>query len=249
VLEALELGAIDLVRKPTALATDRLYELGAELVKKVVAAASAKPVTHERSLPPGRTPPPYSQSTDLVVIGTSTGGPQALTQLLPALPRDFPVPIAIALHIPVEYTLALAARLNQLSALNVIEASDGIELSPGTVVLAKGGIHLRIERDGDKLFGWTTREPSSAIYTPSVDVLLTSAALACGKKTLGVVLTGMGDDGLIGARAIQEAGGRTVTEAESSCVVYGMPRCIREANLSFAEIALPGMAAALVELV
>jgi two-component system chemotaxis response regulator CheB len=249
VLEALELGAIELVRKPTALATDRLYELGAELVKKVVAAASARPATHERSLRPGRTPAPYSRSTDLVVIGTSTGGPQALTQLLPALPRDFPAPIAIALHIPVEYTAALAARLNQLSALNVIEASDGVELSPGTVVLAKGGIHLRIDREGDRLRCWTTHDPSSAIYTPSVDVLLTSAALACGKKTLGVVLTGMGDDGLVGARAIQEAGGRVVTEAERSCVVYGMPRCIKEANLSFAEIPLLGMAAALVELV
>ena len=98
--------------------------------------------------------------------------------------------------------IKLAARLNQLSALNVIEASDGVELLPGTVVLARGGIHLRIERQGDKILAFTTRQPATAIYTPSVDVLLTSAALACGKKTLGVVLTGMGDDGAKGLLAI-----------------------------------------------
>ncbi len=246
-LEALELGAIDLVRKPTALATDRLYELGDELGRKVLAAASAKTGSREPALVPKPAGARRSMSTELVVIGTSTGGPHALTQLLPALPHDFPVPIVIALHIPVEYTAALAARLNQLSSLSVVEAIDGVELLPGMAVLAKGGVHLRVERDGDKLFAWTTREPTSALYTPSVDVLLTSAAAACGRKTLAAVLTGMGDDGLIGARAVHEAGGRVLTEAESTCVVYGMPRCIQEANLSLASVPLSRMAAELVE--
>jgi two-component system chemotaxis response regulator CheB len=249
VLEALELGAIDLVRKPTALATDRLYELGDELVGKVLAAAGARVVSHEPALAP-KPSMTRSRSTELVVIGTSTGGPQALTQLLPALPHDFPVPIVIALHIPVEYTAALAARLNQLSSLSVVEGMDGVagvELLPGMVVLAKGGVHVRVDREGDKLFARTTREAASAPYTPSVDLLLTSAAAACGKKTLAVVLTGMGDDGLIGARAVYEAGGRILTEAEPSCVVYGMPRCIEEANLSLASVPLSRMAAELVE--
>jgi two-component system chemotaxis response regulator CheB len=244
-IEALHIGALDVVQKPTALATDRLYELGGELVAKVIAAGSARA--------PGATPeapgevlpvPAVHHETRLVVIGTSTGGPQALTRLLTALPAQFPVPIAIALHIPEGYTRSLAERLDRHCQIEVKEAEDGMELRPGRAVLARGGSHLAIElREGQLVARVGGDTPVGGVHTPSVTRLFESAAAAVGAGVLGVVLTGMGDDGLEGARRIVGAGGTVLTEAESSCVVYGMPRVVHEAGLSAAEAPLERMAA------
>jgi two-component system chemotaxis response regulator CheB len=246
VVEGLQLGAVDFVRKPTGLATDRLYELGAELVKKVVAAAAAQARPPAPQRPPVAAPqrdaPP---TTELVVVGTSTGGPQALTTLLAGLPADLPAAVALALHIPAEYTQALADRLNQGAGLEVLEASEGLELRPGRAVLARGGEHLQIVRDGARLVTHLTAVPGK-IYTPSVDVLFESAARASGPAALGVVLTGMGDDGLAGARALRAAGGRVLTQESKSCVVDGMPRSVRDAQLSDGEAPLEEMAALVV---
>jgi two-component system, chemotaxis family, protein-glutamate methylesterase/glutaminase len=231
-VRAFERGAVELVSKPTAQATDRLYELGDELVLKIHAAAMARRVS--AGSPPQPTPVGTLQATtrQLVVIGTSTGGPQALTRLLPALPADFPLPIAVALHIPVGYTHALAGRINELSELEVIEAEPGVELRPGRVVIARGGSHLKLQRVASKLVGVLSRLPADRAHFPSVDVLFESAAEQYGAGTIGVVLTGMGKDGTEGARAIRAAGGVVLTEAEASCVVYGMPRSVVEAGLS-----------------
>jgi two-component system chemotaxis response regulator CheB len=248
VMEAFQLGAVDLVRKPTALATNRLYELRDELVRKVLAAARAKPTILE---PPGTAPTPMparvAGRTDVVAIGTSTGGPQALTQLMRALPANFPSPIVMALHIPGEYTGPLAERLDQLSQLHVVEASDGLELAPGIAVLARGGMHLRVARSRGRLIVETTLEPSSSLYTPSVDVLFQSVAETCGARSLAVVLTGMGEDGLLGARALHAAGAVLLTEAEESCVIYGMPRAVAEAGLASAVVSLPLMSSELIQ--
>jgi two-component system chemotaxis response regulator CheB len=246
VVEALQMGAVDFVKKPTALATDRLYELSGELVGKVVAAASA--VWPLAPVVPVRPPQLQGQLTrrKLLVVGTSTGGPQALTHLLAHLPADFPVPVAIALHIPMEYTEALARRLGERCALRVLEARDGLELEPGLVVLAKGGVDLQLERQGERTFARLTRHSASSLYSPSVDLLFQTAARAWGPATLGVVLTGMGDDGLEGARAIVASGGEVLTEAESTSVIYGMPRCVREAGLAAEEARLDEMVAAIV---
>jgi len=247
VVEALQMGAVDFVKKPTALATDRLYELSGDLVGKVLAAAAARP---SASLFPTPLPPrvlaPLVTRRRLLVVGTSTGGPQALTRLVALLPGNFPIPIAIALHIPAEYTEALARRLSDGSALRVVEASDGLELQPGLVVLAKGGQDLQLERQGERTLARLTRHSGSSLYVPSVDLLFQSAARAWGAATLGVVLTGMGDDGLEGARAIVTGGGEVLTEAESTSVIYGMPRCVREAGLSAGEARLEDMAAAII---
>src|SRR5205085_1149972 len=135
----------------------------------------------------------------------------------------------VALHIPAEYTEALANRLNGSSPLQVVEASNGLALKAGMVVIAKGGAHLRLEREEGTIVARITAWPQS-LYLPSVDVLFTSAVSVAGAKVLGAVLTGMGDDGLRGSRAIVEAGGRVLTEAEASCVVYGMPRSVRDAG-------------------
>ncbi len=246
VVDALQAGAIDFVRKPTALATGRLYELGEELVKTVLAAAQARTVPVPAVIEPPALETPALPGLDLIAIGTSTGGPQALTQLLPAFPANFPVPLVIALHIPLEYTAPLAERLNRASRLTVCEANEPIVLRPGLAVLARGGMHLRVERESQQLVAKTSHHPQSTPYLPSVNVLFESAARACGARALGVVLTGMGDDGLAGSRALHDAGSKILTEAEASCVIYGMPRSVQEAGLSEAQVPLSSMVAAIV---
>lgn len=248
VLAALDAGAIDVVQKPTALATDQLYELGAELIAKVRMAADAVPRLSavkpaERAvaaLPPS--------ATRLVVIGASTGGPQALTRVLSGLPADFRPPVAIVLHIPVGYTQALAERLDSICALDVREAADGMEFRSGLVMVARAGVHLRVRAEGDRFFAQFTDRPTTTPHRPAVDVLFESAAEAAGAGVLGVVLTGMGDDGLAGATKIHAAGGVLLTESRLSCVVYGMPRVVQEAGLAREQHAVDQMASALVRL-
>ncbi|MDC3960361.1 chemotaxis-specific protein-glutamate methyltransferase CheB [Polyangium jinanense] len=242
--KALAYGAVDLVQKPTSLATDRLYELSNELVGRVLAAAK-----HQRCAASDIETPavqPRLHQTSLVVVGASTGGPQALTRLFTSLPRDFPVPVVAALHIPPGYTDALARRMDQASAVSVKEAADDQELSPGLVVLARGGTHIRVERRAGRSYARIEEGHVEALHRPSVDLLFRSAAEGFGAGALGVVLTGMGDDGLAGARAIHAAGGRLLVESESSCIVYGMPRCVREAGLACGEATIDKMGELLV---
>ncbi len=239
---ALQAGAVDIVRKPTALATQQLYDLKGELLAKIKAAALARPVRQlappsvERGLRAGR-------RHDIIVIGTSTGGPQAITRLLMAMPADLPVPIAIALHIPAGYTEALAARLDACSAIDVREAQPGLELRPGLAVVARGGTHLRIVKSADTTRFQFDHRQGISLHAPSVDLLFESAVERFGSATLGVVLTGMGDDGLRGSAAIHHAGGTVLTESDVSCVVYGMPRCVKEAGYSSAEAPIENMVA------
>lgn len=246
VLAALEAGAVDVVEKPTALATEQLYELGGELIAKVRAAANAStregPTRERQPLPAVK----RKRSSKLVVIGTSTGGPQALTRLMRSLPEDFPAAMAIVLHIPVGYTKAVAARLDEVCALDVVEAEEGLELKPGRVVLARAGEHLRVRRDGDRWVAALSTDPLATPHRPSVDVLFHSAAEVAGEDAVGVVLTGMGEDGLAGARSIHAAGGVVLAENRSTCVVYGMPRAVTEAQLSAEQPGIDEIAAALV---
>lgn len=245
-VEALALGAVALVKKPTALASQQLYELGQELIAAVREAASARamPVA-----PPviAALPPLQASSIDLVVVGTSTGGPQALVRLLAALPAELPVPVVCALHIPSGYTQALAARVDEVSALTVVEAAEQLVLRPGMAVIARGGAHLHLARSGADLVCRLEGDPAGAMHVPSVDRLFESAAAVCGGRTLGVVLTGMGRDGVAGCVAIRRAGGRVLTESEPSCVVYGMPRAVVEAGLSEDAFYLADMARAIVD--
>lgn len=241
--KALAYGAIDVVLKPTSLATDRLYELSHELVRRVMAAAARR-----QGAPPPSVAPVvrHTSRVSLVVVGASTGGPQALTRLFTSLPRDFPVPLVAALHIPAGYTDALARRIDEASAISVKEAADDQELLPGVAILARGGTHLRVERQGGRPHARIEHGYVESLHRPSVNLLFQSAAEHFGAGVLGVVLTGMGDDGLEGARAIHAAGGRLVVESELSCVVYGMPRCVREAGLSIAEATIDRMGDVLV---
>lgn len=240
---ALAFGVFDLVHKPTALAVASLHEIADELVTKVHSAAvQGRGVVRERIATP---PLPLlrSPSSRVVLIGTSTGGPQALSRVLKEFPADFPAPVAMVLHIPVGYTGPLAERLNAECAIEVAEAKEGLCLRPGLAILARAGVHLRLLGSGAEISAHLDPEPRATVHRPSVDVLFQSAAACLGSRALAVVLTGMGDDGLAGARAICAAGGEVLTEAESSCVVYGMPRVVREAGLSSLETHLSRMAA------
>jgi two-component system chemotaxis response regulator CheB len=225
-VEALALGAIDLVTKPSALATDRLYEISSELTAKILAVAPRAPAKPSDVV----AAKPASSHGDLVMIGTSTGGPQALTRVLAALPGNLDAAVAMVLHIPVGFTEALARRLDNGSELEVLEAYDGVQLIPGRAVLARAGMHLRVERVDDHYIGRLDPLPLQP-HVPSVNELFLSGARAAGNRAIGVVLTGMGEDGLSGAREIAAAGGSLVTESASTSVVYGMPRVVYEAGL------------------
>lgn len=255
-LEAFEAGAVEFVHKPTALATDRVFEIADELIAKVEAASRAA-VVHAAVPPVASGPAPTvarpaggPTRTDVVVLGISTGGPQALRSLIPRLPADFPVPIAMVLHMPVGYTALYAERLNDISALEVVEARDGDVLRPGVAWLAPAGRHLTFVRGADAVVrAHLDLEPADTPHRPAVDVLFQSAAHVFGSRVLGVIMTGMGADGLLGAAHIKARGGRIATEAESSCVVYGMPRAVVEASLSDRSVTLDEMADTIAELI
>lgn len=244
-LEALRLGAVALVHKPTNLAIDRLYELGAELLQAVAAAAAGKaPGVSVVATPLGLHLHNRPITKDVLVIGASTGGPQALTRLLTALPGDLPVPVALVLHIPTGFTGPFAQRLDQECALEVLEASEGMELVPGRVVVARAGVHLSFSTSAGRVLAHLDVAPLSTPHRPAVDVLFSSAARTYGQRTLGVVLTGMGDDGLVGCTDIVERGGTVLGEHASTCVVYGMPRVVADAGLVTEQQPIDEMAAA-----
>jgi two-component system chemotaxis response regulator CheB len=254
-LTALDLGAVDFVQKPTALASEKIFEVSTELIEKVKAAGHIA-LNRIATLPPE--PPrivsaprvPGTNSVDLVAIGISTGGPQALKRLIPQLPEDFPVPVVMVMHMPVGYTEMYAAKLNEQSQVEVREAAEGDELKPGLVLLAQAGRHLTLRRDArGKVFTHLDARPFDMLHRPSVDVLFQSAAEVYGNRVLGVVMTGMGSDGKQGAAWIKSQGGLIFTEAESSCVVYGMPSVVVEAGLSDKSVALEDMSRAILEVV
>jgi len=245
VLAALEAGAVDFLQKPTALATERLLDVADELVAKVKAAAGAQlwrvsPVTAARV---AVTPPlgVVARLTDILLIGISTGGPQALKTLVPRLPADFPVPVAIVLHMPVGYTELYAKKLDELSHLRVKEPEEGEEITAGTAYLAPAGRHLSFRRAGARVVAHLDVRPLDMAHRPAVDVMFQSAADIFGARVMGVVMTGMGSDGRDGAAWIKARGGQILTEAERSCVVYGMPRSVVEAGLSDASASLEEM--------
>lgn len=254
-LTALDAGAIDFVQKPTALASEKIFEISSELIEKVKAAGNIAlnrivpamaPPTEPKTEP--ETTIVSSHSVDLVAIGISTGGPQALKRLIPQLPKDFPVPVVMVMHMPIGYTEMYAAKLNEQSQLEVREAAEGDEVKPGLVLLAPAGRHLKFLRNANgRVTTHLDAKPFDTLHRPSVDVLFQSASEVYGSRLLGVVMTGMGSDGKQGAAWIKAQGGLVFTEAQSSCIVYGMPSVVMEAGLSDKSIDLEDMACAIRE--
>lgn len=252
-LEALDAGAVDFVQKPTALATEKVFEISNELIQKVKAAAnvSLKPlpaILTNQKIPIPFIPTPRLGSMELLAIGISTGGPQALMYLIPQLPANFPVPVAVVLHMPVGYTEMYAHRLNEMSPLEVSEAREGDVVQAGRVFIAPAGRHLTFVRQADgTVVTHLDARPFDTLHRPSVDVMFQSAAEIFRDRVLGVVMTGMGSDGKQGAAWIKAQGGSIFTEAEETCVVYGMPRSVVEVGLSDKSVPLDHMATAILE--
>jgi two-component system chemotaxis response regulator CheB len=250
VLSGLDAGAIDFVQKPTALATDRVFDVADELIAKVTAAAGASMRQPRQTQPlrPAIATTTFRNRYSVVVVGVSTGGPQGLKSVIARLPADFPIPVAVVLHMPIGYTEAYAKRLDELAALTVIEARDGDEFRPGVVLVAPAGRHLKFQRESDgRVVARLDVRPLDTPHRPSVDVLFQSAADVYGERVLGVVMSGMGSDGRDGAAWIKARGGAVLTEAEETCVVYGMPRAVVEAGLSDEEVPLDRLTSAIIE--
>lgn len=165
----------------------------------------------------------------MVAIATSTGGPRALQQVFSRLPGDFPVPIVIVQHMPKDFTLSFAKRLDSLSELDVVEGAEGMELRPGLAVVAPGGYHMIVRRKTQGRFSCAISDaPPVLSVKPSANVLFNSVANEVGGGTVGVILTGMGRDGAEGASALKNKGARIIAESQETCVVYGMPKAAVE---------------------
>ncbi|HZZ80286.1 MAG TPA: chemotaxis response regulator protein-glutamate methylesterase [Gemmataceae bacterium] len=236
--DALLEGAFDFILKPAGGdACVNRQALHAALVEKIDA---MRPSVDVKMAKPARSNSELIQPSarfEAVVIGTSTGGPVALREVLPAFPEDFPLPILIVQHMPAQYTHSLAERLNQMSPLEVVEACDGMTLEAGWAYLAPGGRHMKVARRAGKPVIQICDDAPEHGCRPAVDVLFRSVADALAGKVIAVVLTGMGRDGLEGCRQLKQRGAFVIAEHADSCVVYGMPKAV--ANEGLADCVVP----------
>jgi two-component system chemotaxis response regulator CheB len=259
-IDALLLGANDYVTKPSMLGSasaarehirQALLPRLRQLLGRPAPAAVPLPVQMQREtevrrptafrmpdLPPGQ--------IDVVVIGVSTGGPNALSELIPALPAALPVPVLIVQHMPAFFTRALARRLDVVAPLAVLECDAWRRLEPGQVVLATGGRHMVLQRDGDSVWARPDDAPPENFCRPAADVLFRSAAEVYGARVLALVLTGMGQDGEAGSRTIRDHGGHVVAQDRASSVVWGMPAAVTQAGLANRVLPLSEMAAEII---
>lgn len=253
-MQALAAGAVDIVTKPKAGLKDFLQDDISRIVIAIRSAATAdmqrlkKSASHLAALPvpaklsvdallPDAAAPLLSTTTErIVAIGTSTGGTQALEVVLTALPRVAPG-IVVVQHMPEKFTAAFAERLNGLSAIEVREARHGDRVVPGRALIAPGGRHMTLKRSGAQYHVEVIDGPPINRHKPSVDVLFRSVARAAGRNALGIIMTGMGDDGARGLKEMCDAGAATLGQDEASCVVYGMPK--EAVKLGAVERALP----------
>jgi two-component system chemotaxis response regulator CheB len=233
-LRALELGAVDFVTKPRVDLREHMSELADDVIAKVKAAAAARiGVRRPRpaavaARPPAPRPTAMLRTTQQVIaVGASTGGTEALREFLVALPADAPG-VVIVQHMPERFTRAFAERLDGLCTVRVKEAEDGDRVLAGHALIAPGGRHLRLVRDGATYLVRVVDDPPVNRHRPSVDVLFHACAQHAGPNAVGVIMTGMGDDGARGLVAMRQAGARTLAQDEATCVVFGMPRAAIE---------------------
>jgi two-component system, chemotaxis family, protein-glutamate methylesterase/glutaminase len=239
-VQCLDTGADDYIPKHLAPGSLDIEHIRQDLLVKIRAAAESRK-SHSVDVP-CRKPPRFSllKSSDtvsanapaIVVVGTSTGGPKALQEMLPLFPRDLSVPVLIVQHLPPGFTGAFAQRMNSLCSLTVREATQGERIQAGVVYIAPAGVHMTVLRPSDsQAMIWLDTHPEDCSYIPSVDVLMKSVAETFGNEALGVIMTGMGSDGAEGIKAIHRAGGVTIGQDEASCTVFSMPRACAELGL------------------
>lgn len=239
-LKALEIGAVDFIAKPTESIFTGMSALSHEIVMKVKTAARAR-VRTARTEPvtPVAPPPPARRAqctANLIAIGASTGGPEAIRQVLQGLPGEVP-PIVIVQHMPPVFTRSFAERLDKLCTVRVKEAEDGDLLESGHAYIAPGDYHLQVARNGSQYRARVVQAEPVNRHRPSVDVLFDSVAQTSGAAAVGVLLTGMGADGARGLKKMRDAGACTIAQDEQTCVVFGMPR--EAIALGGAEFVLP----------
>ena len=239
-LDALSAGANDYVTKPANVGSvsQSMDSVRQQLIPRIKALlgrpSQTAPVRAAAPVPP-KVPAPRTaapKTPAVLVIGSSTGGPEALARVVPALPASLPVPVLVVQHMPPVFTRQFAQRLDRLSALRVLEATDGVPLLPGTVHLAPGDHHLVVRATGRGLATALNQAPPENFCRPAVDPLFRSAVAAFDGAVLGVVLTGMGSDGRDGAAAIREGGGTVVVQDQATSVVWGMPGAVATAGLA-----------------
>lgn len=267
-LRALELGAVDFISKVSGTVSS-IADIQNEILEKCRAAAAAnwrisakaKPVPVEMEEPPvSKVRPvelmssPFPKSASgtgqqrLVAIGTSTGGPRALQQVITQLPADLPCGVVVVQHMPPGFTKSLSERLDSLSKVKVKEAEDNDLIEPGHVYIAPGNYHMQVKNQSGLLQISLNQEPPLASHRPSVDVLFDSVA-SVGRRLTAVIMTGMGSDGAKGMQKIKSAGGYVIAEDESTSVVYGMPKAVVDLGIADKVLPLPYIAGAIVNAV
>jgi two-component system chemotaxis response regulator CheB len=240
-LDAFEFGAFDCIPKQLSYASLDIVKIRQRLVDQIKSAAVRRhdlalahhlsatgPIDVPPAPPPGRA---AQVAIKLVAIGISTGGPKALQQILPQLPAALAAGIVIVQHMPVGFTGPFAERLHGLSRIQIREATQGAPIEPGVALIAPAGWQTTVVGRGGKLAVHLAKTPADTPHIPSVDVMMGSVAEACGPRAMGIIMTGMGSDGLHGMEAIFDSGGLTVGQDEASCAVYGMPRACAEAGV------------------
>ena len=252
-LHALELGAMDFVSKNLSDSSLDIMKIKGVLVEKVKHLGQKKLFPRPARQPQREVHVPADAcggriNADIVAIGTSTGGPKSLQQIIPFLPRNFPVPVLVSQHMPANFTKPFAERLDQLSALDVKEAEHGETVRSGVVYIAPGGGHMSLSC-GLPRPSITISHGGDFIYRPSVDALMSSVALYFPERSIGVILTGMGNDGLKGLESLKRAGGKVIAQDEKTCVIYGMPRAVVEAGLADSVLPLGEIPEAIVKYV
>lgn len=230
-LKGLEIGAFDFVPKPNDAISLHISKISVELIEKIIAAARWSRPTFRELLPAKNKPffqagpPPLVPFPDYIVaIGISTGGPQTLTEILPLLPADFPAGIVIVQHMPEGFTDLFSKRLDSICNIEVKEAVSGDIISAGRAFIAPGGRHLKIKKTDLGVMTVISQTPSDSSNKPSATVLFRSVAEEFGSKAIGVIMTGMGDDGVEGLGEIQRKGGTTIAQDEKTSIIYGMPK-------------------------
>jgi len=250
-IDALELGAVDFVTKPSKDIAS-LVNIQKELVQKVKLAASIKvsklkkAVLKKQSFPDSFEPP---RNLDLLTIGSSTGGPRALRHLLGMFPKNFPLGTVVAQHMPKGFTKIFAGHLNDVCDIEISEAKNGDLVMPGRVLIAPSGKQITLQRGSSNDLTVEISNQPDLIYKPSVNHFLKSVAEVCGGRVLSVILTGMGSDGAISMQELRKMGARTIVEAEDSCVVFGMPRATIELEGAEYVESLPHIYSRIVEVI
>jgi two-component system, chemotaxis family, protein-glutamate methylesterase/glutaminase len=238
--DALAAGAFDYVPKQLLPTSLDILHIRPDLIAKIRAAAQSRKLQSSDAL--SKKPPRSSHAETLtaafpsvpaiVALGTSTGGPRALQEILPLFPPDLAVPILIVQHMPPGFTEPFAQRLNTLCSVTVREATHGESIQPGVVYIAPAGVHMRVERPSNtRAIIFLDPHPEDYLHIPSIDVLMTSVAESFRNLALGVIMTGMGSDGAAGMQAIYRQGGITIGQNEATCTVYGMPRACVELGI------------------